>query len=182
MTNRNESSISIEADLFEESRKRIYICVYIYMYIRLVIFFSRTNQTTKEGRTNESWIIPRMNRQPRHCSIPDKLSLFFFCFFFFLYNFYRRSPSYYSTWRGGPRRVHKISCRIIFYQRAMKMFSMLPVFRLVDAFRQYVVKYFFFFFLFNKGVHTYIYCRIDSDNSTFLLSSKMNISLVQRYL
>ena len=85
MTNRNESSISIEADLFEESRKRIYICVYvyIYMYIRLVIFFSRTNQTTKEGRTNESWIIPRMNRQPRHCSIPDKLSLFFFCFFFF---------------------------------------------------------------------------------------------------
>lgn len=82
MTNRNESSISIEADLFEESRKRIYICVYIYMYIRLVIFFSRTNQTTKEGRTNESWIIPRMNRQPRHCSIPDKLSLFFFFLFF----------------------------------------------------------------------------------------------------
>lgn len=67
----------------------MYIYIYIYVYSSSHFFFQLTNlstsyHATKEGRTNESWIIPRMNRQPRHRSIPDKRSLFFFFFFFYV--------------------------------------------------------------------------------------------------
>lgn len=130
MINRNEFDFDRSRFIPRIEEANICIYIYIYVYSSSHFFFQLTNlstsyHATKEGRTNESWIIPRMNRQPRHCSIPDKRSLFFFFFFFFCIIFILYDDlQVFPTWRGGPRRVYKIStCRIIFINELKNVFN-----------------------------------------------------------